>query len=49
MLATIIISAVIAAVVIAIVVKMVTDKRKGKHSCGCGCADCPNAGMCSHK
>lgn len=45
-LATIIISALIAAAVICIITKLTKDKKKGKLSCGCGCADCPSASIC---
>ena len=45
---TIVISLVILLVILAIIVKLVRDKKKGKSSCGCGCENCPSAGMC-HK
>lgn len=48
-LATIIIGAVLIAVVAAIIVSMVRNKKKGKSSCGCGCADCPMSGSCHPK
>lgn len=48
-LSTIIISAVILAVVVLIIVNMIKDRKKGKSSCGCGCANCPSAGMCHRK
>lgn len=47
--ATIIICAVLIAVVAAIIVRMVKNKKKGKSSCGCGCADCPAGGFCHSK
>ncbi len=47
--ATIIICAVLIAVVAAIIVRMVKNKKKGKSSCGCGCADCPAGGSCHSK
>jgi hypothetical protein len=25
---------------------LVRNKKNGKSSCGCGCANCPSAGMC---
>ena len=28
------------------VVKLVRDKKAGRSSCGCGCADCPMSGAC---
>lgn len=45
---TIIVGAVVLAIVVLIIVKMVKDKKKGKNSCGCGCSNCPSAGIC-HK
>lgn len=45
-MATIIISAVLIFVVAAIIVSMVRGKRKGKSSCGCGCAGCAMNGAC---
>ncbi len=26
--------------------RMISDKKQGKSSCGCGCSGCPNAGLC---
>ena len=48
-IATIIICAVLIAVVSAIIVSMIKNKKKGKSSCGCGCADCPMSGSCPPK
>ena len=45
-MATIIISAVLVFVVAAIIVNMIRGKRKGKSSCGCGCAGCAMNGAC---
>lgn len=45
-MATIIISAALLLVVAAIVSGMVRGKRKGKSSCGCGCAGCAMNGAC---
>ncbi len=45
---TIAISLIILLVVSAIIIKLIKDKKKGKSSCGCGCENCPSAGMC-HK
>ena len=25
---------------------LIVNKKKGKTSCGCGCANCPSAGIC---
>lgn len=43
---TIIISAGLLAILAAIVVKLVCDKKKGRSSCGCGCANCAMSGTC---
>lgn len=45
-MATIIISAVLLLVVAAVIASMVRGKRKGKSSCGCGCAGCAMHGAC---
>ena len=45
-IATIMICVALIAVVAAIIVSMVKNRRKGKSSCGCGCADCPMSGSC---
>ena len=28
---------------------LISQKRKGKTSCGCGCESCPSAGVCHGK
>ncbi len=38
--------AVVLAVVALIVIGMIKSRKKGKPSCGCGCAECPMAGKC---
>ena len=38
--ATVILCALLVLIVAAVIVKMVRDKKKGKHSCGCGCEHC---------
>ncbi|MGN1346009.1 MAG: FeoB-associated Cys-rich membrane protein [Eubacteriales bacterium] len=48
-IATILLCAVLIAVVAAIVTGMIRDKKKGKSSCGCGCANCPMSGSCHPK
>lgn len=48
-IATIITCMILIAVVAAIIVSMVRGKKKGKSSCGCGCADCPMSGSCHSK
>ena len=45
-IATMMICAVLIAVVAAIIIGMVRNKKKGKSSCGFGCADCPLNGSC---
>lgn len=48
-IATIIICVLLLAVVAAVIGKMVRDKKKGKSSCGCGCANCAMSGSCHSK
>lgn len=48
-LSTIIIGLIIFAVIAGIIAKMLTDKKKGKTSCDCGCENCPSAGICHEK
>ena len=48
-MATIIISAVLILAVAAVIVNMVRNKRRGKSSCGCGCAGCAMNGACHPK
>lgn len=45
-MATIIISAVLIVVVAVVIASMVRGKRRGKSSCGCGCAGCAMNGTC---
>lgn len=45
-MATIIISAILLLVVAIVITSMVRGKRKGKSSCGCGCAGCAMNGAC---
>ncbi len=47
--ATVLICAVLIAIVAAIVVSMIRNRKKGKSSCGCGCANCPMNGSCHTK
>lgn len=47
-LATIIIAAIVIAIIAAIIIKMISDKKKGKSSCGCGCENCAASEIC-HK
>lgn len=48
-IATIIICAVLFATVAAVIISMVRGKKKGKTSCGCGCANCAMNGTCHSK
>ena len=43
---TIIICAALILIVASIIVGLVKNKKKGKSSCGCNCADCAMAGSC---
>ena len=45
---TIIVALIILIIVSLIITKLIRDKKKGKNSCGCGCENCPSAGIC-HK
>ena len=45
-LGTILVAAVLAVILLAAVMKIRNDKKKGKSSCGCGCAGCPSQGIC---
>lgn len=44
--ATVILCALLALIVAAVIVKMLRDKKKGKHSCGCGCEHCALSDSC---
>lgn len=48
-MATIIISAVLVLAVAAVIANIVRGKKKGKSSCGCGCAGCAMNGICHPK
>ncbi|MBQ5592178.1 MAG: FeoB-associated Cys-rich membrane protein [Clostridia bacterium] len=48
-LPTIIVAAIVAAVFIAIVAKSISDKKKGKPSCSCGCSGCAMKDTCHSK
>ncbi|MBO4748285.1 MAG: FeoB-associated Cys-rich membrane protein [Clostridiales bacterium] len=45
-LGTIIISLILLVVVGLVIYKMISDKRKGKSSCGCNCGSCPSSSIC---
>ena len=48
-LGTLIVTLALAAIVGLIVFRLIRDKKRGKSSCGCGCADCPMSGSCHTK
>ncbi len=48
-IATILICLVLIIITAVIIAGIVRDKKKGKSSCGCGCADCPMSGTCHNK
>ncbi len=48
-IATIIICAVLIGIVAAIIAHMIINRKKGKSSCGCGCANCAMSGHCHDK
>lgn len=43
---TAIVALILIAIVGAVIIKMLSDKRKGKSSCGCNCGCCPNSALC---
>lgn len=45
-LSTLIVSAILIAAVTAVVLSMIRGRKKGKSSCGCGCADCALHSSC---
>ncbi|MDE7098187.1 MAG: FeoB-associated Cys-rich membrane protein [Ruminococcus sp.] len=45
---TFIVAAVLVAIIVLIIVKFIRDKKQGKTSCGCGCANCAMKDKC-HK
>lgn len=44
--ATVILCALLVLIVAAVVVKLARDKKKGRHSCGCGCEHCALSDGC---
>ena len=46
---TVLITILLIAVVTGVLIKTVTDKRKGRSSCGCGCEHCAMRGACHQK
>ncbi len=43
---TIIISLILAGIVVAVIASKIREKKAGKSSCGCGCANCAMHGTC---
>jgi hypothetical protein len=43
---TLAVSLILAGIVVFILKSMITDSRKGKHSCGGSCGCCPMGGKC---
>ncbi|MEG0780018.1 MAG: FeoB-associated Cys-rich membrane protein [Oscillospiraceae bacterium] len=48
-LSSLLVAVMVAALVTAVASKLVRDKKQGKSSCGCQCANCPNGGSCHKK
>ncbi len=46
---TILITLLIVLIVGGIIFSMIRNKRKGRSTCGCGCANCAMAGKCHPK
>lgn len=45
---TFIVAVVLVAIIVLIIAKLIRDKKQGKISCGCGCANCAMKDKC-HK
>lgn len=43
---SVIVGLAVLALIVLLLWKLISDKRKGKSSCGSGCGSCPNAGLC---
>ena len=48
-LGTIVISLMLIVIVALIIKGMISDKKKGRSSCGCGCSQCPMSGACHRR
>ncbi len=48
-LATILVAATVIVILAAIILKMISDKKKGNTSCGCGCENCAASEICHKK
>lgn len=47
--ATLLVGGAVAALLILVSLKLIRDRRAGKSTCGCNCADCPSGGVCHPK
>ncbi|MEZ3420486.1 MAG: FeoB-associated Cys-rich membrane protein, partial [Eubacterium sp.] len=47
--ATILVAATVIVILAAIILKMISDKKKGNTSCGCGCENCAASEICHKK
>ena len=45
---TIVVGLIVAAIIAIVIYGMIKDKKNGKTTCGCGCANCAMKGTC-HK
>lgn len=43
---TVITGLILIAIIAMIIIRLVSDKKKGKSSCGCNCGCCPNSESC---
>ncbi|MDE6092611.1 MAG: FeoB-associated Cys-rich membrane protein [Ruminococcus sp.] len=43
---TVITGLILIAIIAMIIIRLVSDKKKGKSSCGCNCGCCPNSENC---
>lgn len=48
-LGTIIVAAVVLAILALVTIGMISDRKRGRSSCGGACGGCPNAGLCHAK
>lgn len=46
---TVLVCLFVAALILLVVIKLLKDRKKGERSCGCGCENCPSAGICHTK
>ena len=43
---SILVTLALAAMLTLITLRLIKNKKRGKHLCGCGCGGCPNANAC---